>query len=128
MLQALKNCLFLAGFGLGSAQLGLAEVRTTETVQQRLGVVWVTWNADGFDRWRQVYDDIVGIGFQRVTITPTWFMENLNQIDFNRTGSFEKQRPLVQALIGSGIEVEYRPHLDPAMYSWGLDGRYEKYN
>ena len=85
------------------------------------GVIWATWNADGFDNPQGVVQKITQAGFSRVCIVPTWFMIDLDKVGWKRTASFSRQKELIKELLRQGQEIIYRPHLDPVKYSAGYE-------
>jgi hypothetical protein len=128
-------CLFLvANCGKNSADIEAEGVPRQDTTQEQelpttqkqpvakiqdepdLGVIWSTWQADGYDNPKDHIQKMKKEGFQLVCMVPAYGCQSLEQIDHTNVPTFVAQKKALKALLKNGFSIIYRPHLDSIKY------------
>ncbi|MGB0678877.1 MAG: hypothetical protein ACPGUV_04375 [Polyangiales bacterium] len=101
--------------------LASAATARAEPPPGRLGVSWPAWNRKGFAAPQRYVERVQRMGIQAVTLVPTYSYAGRNRIDFTQAPTWPRQRAALQALLEAGLEVVYKPHLDPLIYQPGFN-------
>lgn len=89
-----------------------------------VGVVWASWNPSHFTgtNYTHFMNKVDEYDINRVTIIPTYFIdtysEGIRYQDWVNTPNLTIQKKIVTDLLNKGVRINFRPHIDPLLFSW----------
>lgn len=89
-----------------------------------VGVVWASWNPDHYSgsNYTHFMSKVEEYNIQRVALIPTYFIdtysEGIRYQDWVNTPDLDMQRDIILELLNKGVRVNFRPHIDPLLFSW----------
>jgi hypothetical protein len=122
------GCATPAPPGAATPQVQAAEGAETDAApatlppgERRIGVTWAAFGARDYDAPAAHVARVRELGFELLTLVPTYTYAGLNRIDHRTVPSFEAIEGAIAAALEAGLAVVVKPHLDPPVYQHGFD-------
>jgi hypothetical protein len=107
----------------GTMAEGRGERRATWSDGRRplVGVSWAAFQPEDYAHPERHLDTVRRLGFEVVTLVPTYTYAGLNHIEHRSAPSFDALSDAIAAALTLGLRVVVKPHLDPPMYQYKFD-------
>ncbi len=96
-------------------------------MKKNIGLVWGSWEPCAFSGVKSAdfLRNIDELNVKEITLIPTYFLENYNDgiryNDWDKTPNLYNQKKIIIELLKRGITLNFRPHVDPAKFSFNIN-------
>lgn len=87
----------------------------------KLAITYASFNAADYDNYKSDIETFRSIGFQRISLVPTYYHENIHEIILTATPPAAMIGNCLDYLIANDIDIIYKPHIDPVKYLYTYD-------